>query len=391
MRGSMRIMLMMLLLSVFSTVSVYATAKCALVPSTIALKDFDNNNVYAKKLNLSGSMFAVVDNNGDGYIWSLETPTTPPLKMPRDRNMAQKYVDVYFSNDSTYVIFDSTVVNTNLETHGLLFVLNVTTGDSFRVKTFIWGGNQKSKFAWSSSGLFAYVPDKRGVVIEVFNPIDNSKRTIVDDGCVITALAFNQDKEIAIKDTCGKNIRVRNAETGALIHDLSPTVPISDDVYSPERSLFYWAEGTMLAASSDANGLASTFNANSGHGSFPTMWMAPLPIIRSYNTKTYAIADFEGNINVLHMNDDEWYMDKPFGFEVLVTAAAFSLDDTKMALGSANGDLSIIDTIKLETQCSGTLPSGPTVDILAYGRDQIITYGGRALTKWKIVSYSDTW
>lgn len=91
------------------------------------------------------------------------------------------------------------------------------------------------------------------------------------------------------------------------------------------------------------------------------------------------------------MNDDEWYIDKPFGFEVLVTAAAFSLDDTKMALGSANGDLSIIDTIKLETQCSATLPSGPTVDILAYGRDQIITYGGRALTKWNIVSYSDTW
>lgn len=379
----------LLVCSFFAVTCLHARIGCRLTQEPITVGQFNPLNFLLAKINQQGTMMAAISLSGDVKIWSLFDTEQPLLIVKPIASINQIFVDLWFSDNGRYIILDSTVVNTGLQTHGMLVVIDTIYSTVTSYKSWLWGGNQHSKFALSSTGLLAYVPDERGTSITFVDLSTQSTSTIEDDEGVIAALAFNNLGDIAIKDTSGSHVRVRNVQTGKLRYNFPMEFPVKDDVFSSEKSIFYWNSGENIATSSDYFGLATVFNAQTGHNAFPFMWRAPLPMIRSNAGKIFAIADMTGTINVLYSNDPNLYLSVAFSPFDMITAAAFSPNDEYLILGSDNGGVAVYDAAKPLTRlCGDVLSQSVSIMQLAtISATQFISFGNGELTRWRMQEF----
>ncbi len=323
-------------------------------PITLGL--YDPSQSKAAKLSPNGSLFGQIDKSGNVNIWLTKKPALPALSIKSDDSKGQYYSDVFFSEDNRYIILDSKIANTSIATKGQLVVISADTFKKKRYNTNIWGGSYRSKFALSSTGILAYVPVSKTNQIKLVDLNSKVEHQIFDNGlCPIIALAFDESSaKIAIKDQCGKNIRIRDSKTGELLNQIELQLPMPDDGYSPQQSIFFWGENQMLAVNSDVYSMAYALDARTGAGQFPIVWFEPLAMFLNNYKNILAIADENFCLNIQKTNDPTLYTIQPFGYDNFVLSGAFSPDDKILAVGSSNGQIAIYDS-KLNFLNSGSL------------------------------------
>jgi len=353
----------------------------------VTLGSYDPTQTQVAQLSHNGRFFGQVDSWGNARVWLLDNPATPSLELLGEPSRGHIFVNVIFSADGKYIIFDSVIKNTHLPTRGRIIVVSTSNLQQQSFDTFIWGGAGRSKWALSNTGLLAYVPLDNGEHIEIIDLITKKQSRIIERGLSsIVALAFDPTaQKMATKDISANAIRIRDVNTGILLKRLDLSFPMPDDAGSPNQTLFYWGEGTMLAVNSDLNQFAVGFDAKTGGGQFPFMWFAPLAMFHSNNTSMLAIADANFNLNVQKLNDPMLYVLVPFGYFNFVVAGAFSPSDRVFVVGSTQGQVALYDA-SLNFQTGATLSIADQILQLAFANEQKFysLTTANALTRWDI-------
>lgn len=365
-----------------------AEARIAFVlkSTPIALGYYDPTDSALARLSPDGSLFGQIDSLGNARIWALDNPSFPMLELFGDAPRGKIYININFSFDNKYIIFDGTTKNTGLATKGEIVVLSTDNFIQQKFSSYLYGGTSRSRFAFSHTGTLAYVPAENAHQINIIDLRTKNSKTILDGFCPISAVAIDPTaQKIAIKDVCAQAIRIRDIKTGTLLKRLDLDAPMPDDPFSPDQSVFYWGQGSMLAVNSDANTNACALDAHTGKGQFPFMWFSPLAMFQSNDTNTLAIADITWSLNIQKINDPMLYIIQPFGFNNFVLSGAFSPDNKRFALGSSEGQVAVYDA-NLNYQCSGALSEDfQILQIVFVNQERFISVSSdNNLTRWDI-------
>lgn len=354
----------------------------------ITLGFYDSAATKVAKISPDGKLFGQIDSFGNAHIWAFDAPNFPALSFTSNPAMGQIFVDLNFSSDGQYIIFDSTFKNTGLNLYGKVVVFSTKTFIAEEFDTYVFGGTKLSKYALSNTGLFAYATG-HGNEIAIFDLRTRIPKKIVETGfSSISALAFDPlAQKLAIKDITAKTIRIRDVATGALLKVLALAFPMPDDAYSPDQTMFYWGKGSMLAVNSDQN-LFAIGDAQTSEGQFPFMWYASLAMFISNDTKILAVADATFTLNIQRVGDPTLYQIEPFGFDDETVTGAFSPRDQNFALGSASGAVAVYDA-KLNFQCGSFLTDADEISQIAYVNERqfLSVTAGNMLTRWDIIQF----
>jgi hypothetical protein len=376
-----------LLIGLLHAPHVLARIGYRLIQTPVTLGNYKPAQTQYAIISPQGNFFGQIDSLGNARIWSLQRPEFPYVELMADSAKGQIFIDISFSPDENHIIFDSSENNTGLATRGRIIVVSTANLQKQEFNTFIWGGTKKSKFAFSSTKLLAYVPAGAGNEIEIVDLVTKKQRKIIEHNFAsIVSLSFDPTaKKIAIKDMTAKTIRIRDTDSGVLLKELDLQFPMPDDEFSPDQTLFYWGQGNMLAVNSNVNEFAVGFDAQTGKGQFPFMWFSPLAMFTSNDTKILAVADENFSLNIQKVNDPMLYVIEPFGFFNFVVAGAFSPSDKLFAVGSVQGQVAVYDA-SLNFQGGGTLTNNEEIQQIVFAHEQrfLSLSINNILTRWDL-------
>lgn len=359
---------------------------CALTRKDIVIGNFDQWNTSIAKLSPRGKWFAQIDKDGFARLWDLNDPEFFKLEMV---SMAgPKYINASFSADDRFVVFDNTTTDPEIATSGRIDIISTETWLLNSFDTDNREGSQRSKFAIASDGLLAYVPKENSRELRFYNLITKQKHSWqIVGACPISAVAFDQNNShIAVKDICAKSISIHDVMNGVLIRTIDLDIAMPDDKGSPDQTLFFWGDGSMLAVNSDANEFATCFDATIGAVQFPVEWITPLAMFMSNNSTMLAIADVIFSLNVEKSGDDNVYIAEPFGPLESVFAGAYAPSDKFLAVGSDHGSIAVLESDELQTRCSSSLPNQNELAQIVFSSDNsfISLDEDFELSRWQI-------